>query len=194
MSVLRISRLFGPFVRNLLTSIKEPIRIAVEIRPPITFHTRGNLGMSQAFTKEMARNIFYGGTAFFFLLFVALTFDTHLELPKRDNRQVLDPSTELGQKIAQGKMLWEENNCLGCHTLLGEGAYYAPELGNVYVRFNNSKDAIKGFIKSRPADGVPGRRSMPQFNFSDEELDAIAEFLKYASGIDTADWPPNVQG
>ncbi len=150
--------------------------------------------MSQAFTKEMARNIFYGGTAFFFLLFVALTFDTHLELPKRDNRQVLDPSTELGQKIAQGKMLWEENNCLGCHTLLGEGAYYAPELGNVYVRFNNSKDAIKGFIKSRPADGVPGRRSMPQFNFSDEELDAIAEFLKYASGIDTADWPPNVQG
>ncbi|PUB80664.1 MAG: cytochrome C, partial [gamma proteobacterium symbiont of Ctena orbiculata] len=34
--------------------------------------------MAQAFTKEMSRNIFYGGTAFFFLLFLALTFDTHL--------------------------------------------------------------------------------------------------------------------
>ncbi|PUB71787.1 MAG: cytochrome C, partial [gamma proteobacterium symbiont of Ctena orbiculata] len=29
--------------------------------------------MAQAFTKEMSRNIFYGGTAFFFLLFLALT-------------------------------------------------------------------------------------------------------------------------
>ncbi|MCU7856209.1 MAG: cytochrome c [Candidatus Thiodiazotropha sp. (ex Lucinoma borealis)] len=150
--------------------------------------------MAQAFTKEMSRNIFYGGTAFFFLLFFALTFDTHLALPERDQRAALDPTTERGQMIAQGKQLWEENGCIGCHTLLGEGAYFAPELGNVYKRFGNSKEAIMGFIKSRPKEGIPGRRSMPQFNFSDEELAAIAEFLQYASEIDTADWPPNIQG
>jgi len=150
--------------------------------------------MSQAFTKEMARNIFYGGTAFFFLLFLALTFDTHGALPKRDNRDAIDPSTERGQLIAKGKALWEKNDCIGCHTLLGEGAYFAPELGNVYVRFNNSTEAIKGFILGRPADGIPGRRSMPQFNFKDDELTAIAEFLKYASEINTANWPPNKQG
>ncbi|MEL0584194.1 MAG: c-type cytochrome [Candidatus Thiodiazotropha sp. (ex. Lucinoma kazani)] len=150
--------------------------------------------MAQAFTKEMSRNIFYGGTAFFFLLFLALTFDTHLALPERDQRAALDPTTERGQMIAQGKQLWEENGCIGCHTLLGEGAYFAPELGNVYQRFGNSKEAIMGFIKSRPKEGIPGRRSMPQFNFSDEELAAIAEFLQYASEIDTADWPPNIQG
>ncbi|OQX41732.1 MAG: cytochrome C, partial [Candidatus Sedimenticola endophacoides] len=45
-----------------------------------------------------------------------------------------------------------------------------------------------------PKDGIPGRRSMPQFNFSDEELQAIAEFLKYVSEINTANWPPNIQG
>ncbi|MEA3273825.1 MAG: cytochrome c [Pseudomonadota bacterium] len=150
--------------------------------------------MAQTFTKSMARNIFYGGSVFFFLLFLALTFDTSMALPDRDRRDLLDPNTELGQKIAHGKGLWEENNCIGCHTLLGEGAYFAPELGNVYVRFGNNKDAIKAFIQSRPAEGIPGRRSMPQFNFSDEELDAIAEFLKYASEINTAGWPPNVQG
>jgi nitric oxide reductase subunit C len=148
--------------------------------------------MAQAFTKEMARNIFYGGTAFFFLLFLALTFDTHSALPERDNRAALD--SEVGPAIALGKKLWEENNCIGCHTLLGEGAYFAPELGNVYTRYNNSKDGIIGFIKSRPKDGIPGRRSMPQFNFSDEELDAIAEFLKYSSEIDAAGWPPNKEG
>ena len=150
--------------------------------------------MSQVFTKSMARNIFYGGSVFFFLLFLALTFDTTRSLPSRDQRHQLDPATELGQRIARGKDLWETNNCIGCHTLLGEGAYFAPELGNVYVRFGKNKEAIKAFIQSRPAEGIPGRRSMPQFHFSDADLDALAEFLKYSSEINTAGWPPNQQG
>jgi nitric oxide reductase subunit C len=148
--------------------------------------------MAQAFTKTMARNIFYGGTVFFFLLFLALSFDTIGQLPQRDNRAALD--SDVGPQIALGKALWEKNDCIGCHTLLGEGAYFAPELANVYTRFGNSKEAIMGFIKSRPAGGIPGRRSMPQFNFSDEELMAIAEFLKYTSEINSASWPPNIQG
>jgi len=143
--------------------------------------------MSQAFTKAMARNIFYGGSVFFFLLFLALTFDTNSALPERDNRQ------NLTETVAHGKELWEKNNCIGCHSLLGEGAYFAPELGNVYKRLGG-KEGIIGFIKSRPKEGIPGRRSMPQFNFSDEELNALAEFLKYSSEIDTANWPPNIQG
>ena len=143
--------------------------------------------MSETFTKAMARNIFYGGSVFFLLLFLALTFDTHTALPKRDNRD------NLTETVAHGKKLWEENNCLGCHSLLGEGAYFAPELGNAYQRLGG-KDGIKGFIMSRPANGIPGRRSMPQFNFSPEELEAMAEFLKYVSEIDTAKWPPNIQG
>jgi len=143
--------------------------------------------MSQTFTKAMARNIFYGGTLFFLLLFLALSFDTNSALPERDNRGALTPV------VAKGKLLWEENNCIGCHTLLGEGAYFAPELGNAYQRLGG-KDGIKGFIASRPKDGIPGRRSMPQFNFSDEQLEALAEFLKYVSEINTAKWPPNIQG
>ena len=148
--------------------------------------------MTQAFTKAMARNIFYGGTAFFFLLFVALTFDTMSGLPERDNRVALEGP--MGPTIALGKKVWEDNDCIGCHTLLGEGAYFAPELGNVYKRFGNSTDAIAAFIQSRPKEGIPGRRSMPQFNLSDEELKAVAEFLKYTSEINTANWPPNIQG
>jgi len=144
--------------------------------------------MSEAFTKSMARNIFYGGSVFFFLLFLALTFDTESALPDRDNRG------NITEQVAMGKKVWETHDCIGCHTLLGEGAYFAPELGNVYKRFGNSTDAIVGFIKSRPANGIPGRRSMPQFNMSDEELNAVAAFLKYASEINTANWPPNIQG
>lgn len=144
--------------------------------------------MSEVFSKSMARNIYFGGSMFFVFLFLGLTWHTTKELPKTDNRQAIT------EEVALGKKVWEENNCVGCHSLLGEGAYFAPELGNVYKRFGNSKEAIKAFMKSRPVEGIPGRRSMPQFNLTEEELDAIAEFLKYSSEIDAAGWPPNIQG
>ena len=144
--------------------------------------------MSQTFTKAMARNIFYGGSVFFFLLFLALTYQSHQAFPERDNHE------NLSDTVAKGKYLWETNDCIGCHTLLGEGAYFAPELGNAFQRLGG-KAGIIAFIQSRPKDGVPGRRSMPQFNFTDEELDALAEFLKYSSEIKTANnWPPTIQG
>jgi len=89
------------------------------------------------FTKSMARNIFYGGSMFFFLLFLALTFDTMGEIPKRDNHE------NLTEEVARGKMLWEVNDCIGCHTLMGEGAYFAPELANVYTRFGGAQRLLK---------------------------------------------------
>lgn len=144
--------------------------------------------MSNSFTTATARNIFYGGTVFFLLVFLALTFQNEQIIPKRDRREMLS-----NPQIAAGKKLWETNNCIGCHTLLGEGAYFAPELGNVVVRYG-STDAVKAFIKARPVNGIPGRRSMPQFNFTDKELDELAAFLDYVSKIDTAKWPPNIQG
>ena len=143
--------------------------------------------MAQAFTKTMARNIFYGGSAFFFFLLVALTFDTTQGLSETDN------SENLTETVIKGKKLWENNDCIGCHTLLGEGAYFAPELGNAYKRLGG-KAGIIAMISSRPKDGIPGRRSMPQFNFEADELDALAEFLKYTSEINTQNWPPNIQG
>jgi len=144
--------------------------------------------MSEVFTKTMARNIFYGGSIFFFLLLLALTFDTQGVLPERSNNANITPEIVLGKKV------WEEHDCIGCHTILGEGAYFAPELGNVYKRFGNSKEAIIGFIKSRPKNGIPGRRSMPQFNLTDEQLNAVAEFLKWTSEVNTSNWPPTIQG
>jgi nitric oxide reductase subunit C len=141
--------------------------------------------MSGVFTKAMARNIFYGGAVFFFLLLLALTFDTERELPKRDNRAALTA------EVAAGKHIWETRNCIGCHTLLGEGAYFAPELGNVSER--RGPEFIKAWMKAQPT-GAPGRRQMPQFHLTDEELDQLVAFLKYTNGINAAKWPPNIEG
>ena len=123
---------------------------------------------------------------FFVLLFLALTFDTMKVLPQRDNR------ANLTQSVINGKKIWETRNCIGCHTLLGEGAYFAPELGNVHTR--RGPEFIKAWIMGQPT-GAPGRRQMPQFNLTPQELDDIVAFLKYSSEIDTArKWPPNIEG
>ena len=146
--------------------------------------------MSGGFTKSTARNIFYGGAAFFFLLFIGLTVDTVHSLPKRNAAAVLT------EQVGRGKHLWETRNCIGCHTLLGEGAYFAPELGNVFVRRGEDagfKPFLQAWMKIQPL-GVPGRRSMPQFHLSDQEVDDIAEFLKWTSKINTNQWPPNKEG
>lgn len=141
--------------------------------------------MSSSFTKSTARNIFYGGSVFFFLLFLALTFDTMSALPKRDN------SANLTESAIRGKKIWETRNCIGCHTLLGEGAYFAPELGNVYKR--RGPDFIRAWMAAQPT-GAPGRRQMPQFNLNEKEMNDLVEFLKYSSEINTNNWPPNIEG
>ncbi|PKG56461.1 cytochrome C [Shewanella sp. Choline-02u-19] len=148
--------------------------------------------MSDTFTKGMARNIYYGGSVFFLLLFAGLAMHTTREMPKSDHRE------NLTEAVANGKAIWEDNNCIGCHTLLGEGAYYAPELGNVYYRRGGGDlDAFKGFMQSwmqiQPL-GVPGRRQMPQFNLTEQQVNDLAEFLKFTAEIDVNSWPPNIEG
>lgn len=146
--------------------------------------------MSRGFTSQAARNIFYGGTVFFLLIFAALIFNTEQRIPKRSNASEITPA------VARGKYIWETRNCIGCHTLLGEGAYFAPELGNVYVRRGGDAGGeafIKAWMKGMPTH-APGRRQMPQFHLNEEQLDDLVQFLKWTSRVDTEKWPPNKEG
>jgi nitric oxide reductase subunit C len=142
-------------------------------------------GKQGGFTKQAARNIFYGGTAFFVLLFAAIVLDSEHKIPQRSNAQ------NITESVVRGKNIWETRNCIGCHTLLGEGAYFAPELGNVYKR--RGPDFIKAWIKAQPTH-APGRRQMPQFDLSEQQLDDMVEFLKWTSEVNTEKWPPNIEG
>lgn len=133
----------------------------------------------------MARNIFLGGAIFFLIIYLFLTYDTWQEIPKRDHANLLTSS------VIRGKYLVDTNDCIGCHTINGEGSYYAPELGNVYKR--RGATFIRAWIPAQPT-GAPGRRQMPHFNFSQEQLNDIVAYLKWLSNIDTNNWPPNIQG
>ena len=150
--------------------------------------------MAERFTKSAARNIFYGGSLFFFVTFVALTIHSHYYI-----RTTSSDETTLSDSVARGKHVWEKNACINCHSLLGEGAYFAPELGNVWVRYGGRDDAegartaLIAWMQSQPS-GVEGRRQMPQFNLTDQELNDLVDFLEWTSRIDTQGWPPNQAG
>ena len=141
--------------------------------------------MQQVFTKSMARNIFLGGAAFFLIIYLVLTYDSWQQIPKRDHADRMTPA------VIAGKYLVDTHDCIGCHTINGEGSYYAPELGNVYKR--RGGPFIEAWIRAQPT-GVAGRRQMPQFNFTQTQLDDIVAYLKWLSNIDTNNWPPNIQG
>ena len=59
--------------------------------------------------------------------------------------------------VIAGKDVWHKNNCINCHTLFGEGAYYAPDLtkitaqrGAAYLRAF-LKDPSKFYSEERTA-------------------------------------------
>ncbi|MCB9987834.1 MAG: cytochrome c [Rhodospirillales bacterium] len=139
-------------------------------------------------TKSAARNIFYGGSVFFLVILIGLVVHSHLYIINEST-----DSTTLTASVERGKRIWEDNACINCHTLLGEGAYFAPELGDVCKRFGGADyggaESIAAFIAAQPS-GIEGRRQMPNFNLSEDELVDIANFLCWAGTIDTKGWPP----
>jgi nitric oxide reductase subunit C len=131
-------------------------------------------------SKFQARAFFLGGTAVFTGIFLILTIDTHRKVPEQTNDSAITP------QVAAGKRIWEENNCMGCHTLFGEGAYYAPELTKVVDR--RGKDWIKVFIRD-PEAMFPGQRKMVKYDFTESQIDEVIAFLDWCGKVDLNGFP-----
>jgi nitric oxide reductase subunit C len=132
-------------------------------------------------SKSAARSFFLIGTIGFSVIFLGLTLDTIRRVPAQTRGHNITP------QVVQGKRLWEKNNCMGCHTLLGEGAYYAPELTKVYER--RGPDFIKAMLRN-PQAMYPGQRRMVQYHFTDGEIEALVAFLQWIGEMDLNGFPP----
>lgn len=131
-------------------------------------------------TKSGAKAFFLIGTALCSTAFVLLTIDTFQRIPDQTNEK------NITAEVAHGKDLWEKNNCMGCHTLFGEGAYYAPELTKVFTRRGES--FIRQILKD-PQAMYPSERKMQNYNFTDQEISALVSFLKWAGEVDLNGFP-----
>lgn len=132
-------------------------------------------------SKSQARAFFIGGTLLFSGIFIALTIDTLRQNAARTKSQ------NITDAVRRGKDIFDHNNCMGCHTILGEGAYYAPELTKVVER--RGETFIRAFIKD-PQAMYPGERKMIKYNFSESQITDLIAFFKWVGEIDTNGWPP----
>ncbi len=85
------------------------------------------------------------------------------------------PDRPLTQNELKGLDLYMELDCAYCHTVLGEaGRREGPDLSNVEAK-DRSKEWLIDFIKDPQA--ISRWAVMPQYSLTDEELDALAEFM-----------------
>lgn len=134
--------------------------------------------------KRQARLFAIGSTVVASVAFLGLTIDSHRQFGRLTNADKITP------QVTRGKDVWHENNCINCHTIFGEGAYYAPDLtkitklrGNAYLTAY-MKDPSKFYDETRH------RRLMPKQDISDSDIAALISFLDWVSNVDNQNWPP----
>lgn len=87
----------------------------------------------------------------------------------------------LTEEALVGQKLWQNNNCWSCHQMYGLGGYLGPDLTNIISANGKGASYVKAFLNS-------GVKSMPKFNFSEIEKNAIVAYLK---GMDSTGYFPN---
>jgi nitric oxide reductase subunit C len=131
-------------------------------------------------TKRQTRAFFLASTGFFSLIFIILTVDSHRQFPRLTHADEITPA------VIAGKHIWHRKNCINCHTLLGEGAYYAPDLTKITQQ--RVEAYLRSFLRdpSRFYSEERDRRLMPNQNLSDQQIDQLIAFLTWVSRIDTS--------
>lgn len=134
--------------------------------------------------KRQTRHFAVASTAIATLVFLALTIDSHRQFPKLTNAKNITPA------VTAGKDVWHKYNCVNCHTLFGEGAYYAPDLTKIAQQ--RGEPYLRAYMRdpSQFYDEQRHRRLMPKQNLSEEEIGNLIAFLDWVSKVDNAGWPP----
>lgn len=135
-------------------------------------------------TTRQARIFAIASTAIAAFVFLALTVHSHTRFPELTNADAITPEVVAGQRV------WHRYNCVNCHTLFGEGAYYAPDLTKIAQL--RGEAYLTAYMRNPAAfyDEQIHRRLMPQQNLSEQEIADLVSFLHWVSNVDTQGWPP----
>ena len=118
------------------------------------------------------------------VVFVGMTIDSHRQFGKLTNADKITTEVKLGQDV------WHKNNCINCHTVFGEGAYYAPDLTKITKL--RGEAYLKAYLRdpSKFYDEKRHRRLMPKQDLSEADITNVIAFLDWVSNVDNQGWPP----
>lgn len=134
--------------------------------------------------KRQTRLFAIVATAISVVVFLGLTLDSHRQFDKLTNADAITPQVTLGKDV------WHKNNCINCHTIFGEGAYYAPDLTKITKL--RGEAYLTAYLKdpSKFYDEKRHRRLMPKQDLSDEDIAGLIAFMDWVSNVDNQGWPP----
>ncbi len=133
-------------------------------------------------TSGLAKAIFWVGTLLSLAVFLAMTVHTHRSFDALTHADALD------EHVVAGKRAFQGHNCNDCHTILGFGAYYAPDLTRAYARLG--EDAVRRRLEAPEVVFASSYRKMPQQHLTEGEIEDVVAFLRWVSNIENHDWPP----
>jgi len=133
-------------------------------------------------TKKTAFWIFLLGTLSSTVLFLGLTWDTHRQVATLANVD------KLSDRVVAGKRIFEKYNCNDCHTILGFGGYYAPDLTRVVRRVG--EDGIRFRVTSPEKAFEKSFRKMPHQGLTEGEIADLVAFFQWVGEVNNNDWPP----
>jgi nitric oxide reductase subunit C len=135
-------------------------------------------------TKRQTRLFFIVGTLVFALIFIAMTVDSHRQFGTLTNAHLIT------EDVTEGKHIWHQKNCINCHTLLGEGAYFAPDLTKITQ--HRGEAYLTAFLQDPSLfySDEQHRRLMPNPELDDQQIAQVIAFLDWVSRIDNQGWPP----
>ena len=134
--------------------------------------------------KRQTRMFAIGSSVLAALVFIGLTIDSHRQFPKLTHADKITPA------VSRGKDVWHKNNCINCHTLFGEGAYYAPDLTKITK--HRGEAYLTAYMRdpSKFYDEKKHRRLMPRQDLSETDITDLISFLDWVSNVDNQGWPP----
>jgi nitric oxide reductase subunit C len=106
---------------------------------------------------------------------------------------------EAAQLMERGKLVIQSRGCINCHTFMGNGAYYAPDLTKAWLDpaweawmaitgAESKEEAMARFLMA-PDQYATWQRKMPNLGISRDEAVATVAYLKWLSSIDTNGFP-----
>jgi nitric oxide reductase subunit C len=111
---------------------------------------------------------------------------------------------EAADLLHLGKLTSQAKNCMNCHTLLGNGAYYAPDLTKAWIdpawsktgpmmamTGKSTKEEAMAEFLIHPSQYPTHARMMPNLDITADEAKGLVAFLKHMSSIDTNGFPRN---
>lgn len=96
------------------------------------------------------------------------------------------PGGQLSAREEAGKLVWEKQGCVECHSLFGNGGYSAQDLTRVTKRRSNAE--LRRFFADPPVL-LPGKKKRHP-GLTPESAEQVLAYLGLTARVNTLAWPP----